>query len=186
MKFDIVEVVRNAPKGSLKIFNGHNIGLDENCINEHLNNKTVVQKRIIDAISQGFYIEAISLRILILDFWLRVYIRNADQEVVVVRREFGNLLKMAKKLGLPSDIWKQVDDFNKDRVKAIHGFLLGKVSLDDLEPIAKGSSVIVTNLTVWVIENGGEVITDISGRHCNVGDMILKWQESVEQIKGQL
>ncbi|HAT8546190.1 TPA: hypothetical protein I7180_05860 [Vibrio vulnificus] len=179
---DIVAEVRKAPKGSLKIYNGHEIGLDDDCILKHLENMQAVSNQIASAIDSGFYIEAISLRIQIADFWLRVFIRNTDENAVVVRKEFGNLLKMSKKLGLPDDIYQELKAFNDTRVKAIHGFLLGKSSLDALEDSARQSKLIISVLIVWVLENCGEVITDIEGRCTRVGDMILFWQRAVEQL----
>ncbi|HDC4761525.1 hypothetical protein [Enterobacter cloacae] len=183
MSDDITYIVKNSPIGTFKIYNGHNIGLDDSCILEHLNNKEVVNQQIQRAIENEFFIEAISLRIQILDFWLRVFIRNRDPSANVMRIEFGNLLKLAKKHGLNDEIYNEIKTFNNTRIKAIHGFLLGKTILKELMPVTIASKKTSSKLTIWVLENSGEIIHDIGDRYFQVGDMILDWKRAIANIK---
>lgn len=80
MSNDTVEEIANAPQGTFKLYRGNDIGHDENSINTHLNNIQNVGKKIDAAINAGFFIEALSLRLQIVDFWLRIYFRNTRNE----------------------------------------------------------------------------------------------------------
>lgn len=63
------------PKGTFKKFNADNVGTDKN-IAQHLQNIDERKGKIDFASNTECYIEVISIRIQIIDFWLRIYFTN--------------------------------------------------------------------------------------------------------------
>jgi hypothetical protein len=92
MSDDIRKRVESAPVGTYRVYRGSDIGLDENSINTHLKNLDGIGQRIQAAIEAGFLIEALSLRLQIIDYWLRIYFRNKRAQGEERQRQFGRLL----------------------------------------------------------------------------------------------
>lgn len=167
----LINALETNPVGTFKIFKGTGTGVERN-INVHLNNMQEVQTRIDNALANNCYIEVLSLRIQVMDYWLRIYFVNKSGNDDKRKREFGALLDQCKELGLDSDLYKEIDEFNKNRVKAIHGFVVGLIRYNELEEIAAKSRSELIKLILFVIDNCGEVISKLEGMN-NVGDAIF-------------
>ncbi len=81
----------------------------------------------------GYFLEALSLRMLALDLMLRIYVVHKTGKPIepystVDKLSFGQLVKRAKTHGLPRDLADDLWAFNKKRVDGIHHFLLGRTS----------------------------------------------------------
>lgn len=87
------------------------------------------------AYSAGYYLEAISLRLLILDFFLRIYIVTTGGKIRFKpddKETFGLMIKLAEKGELEMALIKRLNDFNRKRVAGIHRLLLGDIAYDEL------------------------------------------------------
>jgi hypothetical protein len=73
-----------------------------------------------------------------MDIWLRVYFENTPHQDAR-QQEFGRLLKQCLRQGLDKPIYDRIYKFNKDRVKAIHGYLVGAMKYEDLAAVVAES-----------------------------------------------
>ena len=184
MSGDIVNKVKNVPAGTYRLYKGSGIGHDEDSIHTHLNNLSGISEKIQRAIELECFIEAISLRLQIIDFWLRVFFVNRCAEGQTRKREFGALLDQCKGLDLDQEIYEKLKAFNKHRINAIHGYVIGKTTYKELEPVVKESKKLSSELIIYVLENTGEDIQDMEGRTFEVGDMILNWKAQIVHLQG--
>jgi len=79
-----------------------------------------------------------------MDIWLRVFYENVPHEDER-QQEFGRLLKQCFKLGLKKTLYDEIHKFNKDRVKAIYGYLVGHTSYNELEEVVDESNGLSEN-----------------------------------------
>jgi len=90
------------------------------------------------------YLEVISLRLQHAEFWLRMYwvAKNPRRRIFDLddRRTFGNLVKDCACLGFRHDLVCRLKTFNRDRVDAIHRYLLGATDYDDLKKVCEDST----------------------------------------------
>jgi hypothetical protein len=182
MSNQIVEQVAIAPNGTYKLYHGSDIGHDEDSINTHLSNLQNISEKIQKAIDSEFYIEALSLRLQIVDFWLRVFYRNKRNIGEQRQREFGRLIDQCKKLGMDQPLVTRLKDFNTHRVNAIHGYVIGKTTYENLAPVVTESKALSSECIAWILENCGEVIDSMEGKTFEVGDMVLNWQAQIAQL----
>ena len=82
---------------------------------------------------EQYFLEAVSLRLLALDLVLRIYLVHKTGKPIEPlsnddKLSFGQLVKKAKKHGLPHDLANDLWAFNKARVDGIHHFLLGRTT----------------------------------------------------------
>lgn len=96
------------------------------------------------AYQNGYFLEAVSLRMLLLDFYLRAYVVGKTEEAVEPhspqdRMTFGPLVKKARKLGLPDDLTERLLAFNDRRVSGIHHYLLGRGSYQEIGDAYRGA-----------------------------------------------
>jgi len=89
------------------------------------------------AYTNAYFLEAVSLRMLLLDFFLRAYIVSRTKEPIEPyssqdKMTFGPLVKKARKLGLPGDLAERLLAFNARRVSGIHHYLLGRGSYQEI------------------------------------------------------
>lgn len=182
MSTELIREIAIAPYGTYKLYHGSDIGHDEDSINTHLSNLHNIGQRIEAAIKSGFLIEALSLRLQVIDFWLRIYYRNQRKVDEKRQREFGRLLDQCKDLGLDKDLVRELKEFNSHRVDAIHGFIIGKTTYEVLLPVVNESKSLSSKCIAWVLENCGEVIHSIEGRSFEVGDMILNWKAQIDHL----
>jgi hypothetical protein len=96
-----------------------------------------IQQQADYAYENQFAFEAISCRMLILDFMLRAYIvYKTDKSIEPYskrdRMSFGKLIEKAKNVGLPEELANDLWAFNEKRNGGIHHFLLGEASYQDV------------------------------------------------------
>jgi hypothetical protein len=175
----IRKALSTSPYGTFKLFRGDGTGVDET-IEQHMKNHEKFGLRIKHAKEVGCWIEVISLRLQVIDYWLRVYFVNRAPIGNSRRREFGRLLEQCRELGLENNIFNKLRVFNEHRINAIHGFIVGRTDYETLKDVVLESESLVTETIIHVLDNTGIVITSLDGNY-NVGDMIL----NVETIKGQ-
>jgi hypothetical protein len=85
------------------------------------------------AYQHAFFLEAVSLRLLALDFMLRAYVVHRTGEAIEPysqqdRKSFGFLIGQAERNDLPEDLVNDLRAFNRARNAGIHHFLLGRTS----------------------------------------------------------
>ena len=168
---DIKRALASHPPGTFKLFRGTGTGAEEN-IETHLKNLEDVGRRIKRAIQAECYVEVISLRIQIVDYWLRIYFVNKAHTGMKRRREFGGLLDQCKELGFDNELYRELMAFNLHRINAIHGYVIGKIEYNILNSIVLESKSLSARTIIYVLQNCGEVITSFDGRF-ERGDMIL-------------
>lgn len=89
------------------------------------------------AYQHAFFLEAISLRLLTLDFMLRAYVVHRTNEAIEPysrqdRMPLGQLITQAAQNGLPEQLVNDLRAFNQARNARIHHFLLGRTSYQEL------------------------------------------------------
>jgi len=85
-----------------------------------------IGKRIQHAINSQCYIEAISLRLILIEIVLRLFLKNKGENLAnKTPRElqFGSLLGDIKRHDFDSKLFERLEDFNKKRIEAIHNFV---------------------------------------------------------------
>lgn len=184
---EIAAALASAPRRTFKLFRGTGTGVEEN-IEAHLQNFSSVGQRIERAKTAGCLIEVISLRLQIMDFWLRMFFVNTVLAGKRCQREFGRLLDQCKELGLSQELHQRLKELNKHRVAAIHGYVAGKTTYERLLPVVEESKSLSADLIVFVIQNCGVAITStdfLEGYH-NIGDMILNVPAEITHIRSTL
>lgn len=89
------------------------------------------------AYQHAFFLEAISLRLLALDFMLRAYVVHKSNESIEPysqqdRMSFGRLVQEAEKSGLPTKLVNALYAFNRKRNSGVHHYLLGRASYQEI------------------------------------------------------
>jgi hypothetical protein len=137
-----------------------------------MTNQGELAARIMHAKSVNCLIEVISLRIQYLDLWLRVFFENTPHSVAR-EREFGRLLKQCLKQGLDKNLYDRMHKFNRNRTKAIHGYLIGTTTYPELEVVVRESEGLSEALVEFVLFHSGEIVTDeFENQYHNRGDVI--------------
>ena len=121
-------------------------------------NQAELAARIKHAKAVNCLIEVISLRIQYLDLWLRAFFENTPHKVVR-EREFGRLLKQCFKQGLDKSLYEDIHQFNRNRIKAIHGYLIGITTYTELGVVVGKSEGLSEALAEFVVLNSGEIVT---------------------------
>lgn len=90
-----------------------------------------------EACRNRYFLEAISLRMLLLDFFLRAYIVSRTGAPIEPyskqdKMTFCPLVKRAHKHGLADDLAGRLLAFNNKRVSGVHHFLLGRGSYQEI------------------------------------------------------
>jgi hypothetical protein len=135
-------------------------------------NRSELAARIKHAKETGCFIEVISLRLQFIDLWLRVFYENTPHQEPR-QREFGRLLKQCLKQGLEKNLYDRIHAFNGDRIKAIHGYLIGVTTYEELRVVVETSEGLSEALAEFVVLNCGETVTDqFEHQHHNRGDTV--------------
>jgi hypothetical protein len=101
-------------------------------------NLNIGGQKSIQAFEQGFYIETISLRLQHIEIYLRMFyvFKNRNGKLIdsdTDKRTFGNFINDCKTLDFDEDLLNELKEFNEYRIKAIHKYILGEISYDDLK-----------------------------------------------------
>lgn len=155
--------------------NAKNIGIIN--FEKSLENLSIIIERGKSALEKNFFIEFISLKIQYIEFYLKIYwvSKNPKNEVLDEnsRKFFGTLIQECKDYGFDSDLIEKISDFNKERVKAIHKFLMGGISESELKSFCVQNSKLGNELYNYVLDECGEFIEDIENIPEEVGSMII-------------
>ncbi|MGE5789251.1 MAG: hypothetical protein ACM33C_00110 [Syntrophaceae bacterium] len=170
----MMEIVRGLPSGTFRYYKGAGTGI-ERFLETHVMNIRDVGKRIGKAKRAGCYIETISLRLQIIDFWLRIFFVNRAAIGQKRRWMFDELLEQCRNIGLKDDLYRKIMSFNSNRIDAIQGFLTGKMKYDDLASVDKSSEATAIEVVEYVLVNCGEIFdgTTPKPKSSDRGDMIL-------------
>lgn len=179
----MMEVVRGLPSGTFKYYKGVGTGI-ERFLETHVLNIRDVGKRIGRAKRAGCYIETISLRLQIIDFWLRIFFVNKAAIGQKRRWMFDELLEQCKKIGLKDDLYRKIMTFNSKRIDAIQEFLTGNIKYEDLLSVDKISETVAIEVLQYVLINCGEIIdgTTPKPKSSGRGDMILNVPEFLKEM----
>jgi len=155
--------------------NAKNIGIID--FEKSLENLSIVVERAKSALENNFFIEFISLKIQYLEYFLKIYwvTKNPDKKILDEnsRKFFGTLINECKDFGFDSELIGKINEFNNERVKAIHKFLMGGTTESELEIICKKYSKLGNELYNYVLDECGEFVDDINSIPENVGSMII-------------
>lgn len=177
---EIAQYLHNSPPGTYRLYHGSGIGLEDS-LEASSENYTEIRKLILHAVSSGCYIEVISLRLMIVDYWLRFFLRNSGYTGRISGLQLGHILSKAKHHGLDIDVCEKVQKFNDMRVKAVHGYIFGKTNVEEMAGFVSDTQFLVPEVIVYVIGVVGEVITALEGNF-ERGDKILNVQENIDYI----
>lgn len=179
----LMEAIKSSPKGTFKLFKATE---DEPEVERAIENRGELSNRIEIARANNCLIEVISLRIQYMDLWLRVYFENVPPHGNVRQQEFGRLLRQCFELGLEKSLYDAILKFNKDRVNAIHGYLLGLTSYSVLDKVVEESDGLSERLAEFVVNNSGKIITqEFVGQHVNRGDTIYNIPSLLHNLRSR-
>lgn len=148
-------------------------------------NRAEFAARIKHATSVNCLIEVISLRIQDLDLWLRAFFENTPHKAAR-EREFGRLLKQCLKQGLDKNLYDRIHKFNRNRIKAIHGYLIGITTYPELGVVVGESEGLSEALAEFVVLNSGEIVTDeFENQYHNRGDVIYCVPALLAQLRSR-
>jgi hypothetical protein len=164
--------VEAEPEGTFRLFRADRVGTEKR-IQQHLSNLDEISSRINHAATSGCSIELISLRLQVIDFWLRVFFSNRAPADLAREREFGRLLRQCFDLGLPEPLYQRLNTFNKRRIDAIHGYIIGATSYETLNPIAADSDLLLREVIVFVVTNSGVVVHSRDELRASPGAMVI-------------
>lgn len=172
MDLELYRLVENSPRGSCRMFTADKSGVQD-YIQQHFKNHDDIKNKIRNAINSNCFIELISLRLQIIDYWLRIFLENSTPEIKR-DREFGRLIKQAKNAGLPQQIYNKLEDFNNTRIAAIHGFAIGTTSYEQIQRAAESSKSLLIETITHIANNSGEVVYSRDHLHANPGAMVME------------
>jgi hypothetical protein len=126
------------------------------------------------AMSQGFFIEVINLRVQHAELWLRVLLVHAKGEGYAIppddKRTFGQVIEECAS-ALPQPLLDRLKDFNRSRIEAVHKYLLGGTDYAALKQACDDSQGIDKEVYDMVIAKVGRPITSTQGR---VGEFVVR------------
>lgn len=179
----LIEAIRSSPVGTFKLYRATE---EQPAVEQSMNNRNELVARVWHARNSYCLIEVISLRIQYLDRWLRIYYENVPHQEPR-EREFGRLLKQCLKLGLEKSLYDRIQKFNKKRVHAIHGYVLGSIAYEELYVVVAESDGLSEALEEFVILNAGEVITtSFENQHHNRGDTVFHVPHLLTNLRSRL
>ena len=129
-------------------------------------NLTEGAERTKHALKNKCYLEVISLRLQLADFWLRMYWAAKSPKGKIFspddKRTFGMLIKDCACLGFSPDLVCRLKEFNRHRIDAIHKYLLGATSYDDLEKVCEDSLGLNADVFQYVLRETRRAVTGLS------------------------
>jgi hypothetical protein len=177
--------VEAEPPGTFKLYRAVGAGIEEN-IQQHLKNLDKLKERIKHSVAAGCLIEVISIRLQIIDYWLRIYFVNHPSSSSRRKKEFGALLDQCHKIGLPDDLHHRLSAFNRHRIDAIHGYVVGTTSYQALEPVAKESDGLLRDVIEFVVSNSGTVVTHRTDLAAAPGALVIHVHGFCREVRGGL
>jgi hypothetical protein len=177
----LIEEIKSSPPGTFKLFRATE---EEPEVEKSMKNMAELASRVAHARQANCLIEVISLRMQYQDLWLRIYFENRPHGAEKREQEFGRLLRQCFRLGLEKTLYDKIHKSNKDRVKAIHGYLIGVTTYEDLNSVVAESDGLSEKLAEFVLRNSGEVVTeDFVNQHHNRGDLVYHIPRLLAHLK---
>lgn len=120
----------------VRLGNVNSVGVGD--INNFIINFRGINGRIKQSKNAGFHIESMSLQLQLIDLWLRELIKEktGEQYIFGEKHFFGDIIQKSKQL-LPAELYERINNFNEVRKEAIHNFIYGGTSYDEIENISK-------------------------------------------------
>jgi len=178
---ELFHKVENSPLGTFRLFRATGAGTEER-IKIHLQNLDEITERLRYAVGVGCVIEVISLRLQVIDFWLRIYFTNRAPAGTKREREFGRLLDQCRQIHLPDDLHAQLREFNQRRIDAIHGYVVGSATYSTLEPVASNSDALMRDTIVFVLRNSGLPVGSREELRASPGAMVIHVEDFCDEI----
>ena len=140
---EMQELIKLSPGGTFKSLpNLKNLGVVD--IERAFQNFKEGPDRAMHAMEKGCYIEVISLRLQHAEFWLRTFwvVKNGSGKIFGPndKRTFGKIIEDCANLGFRQDLVDRLKKFNKDRIKAIHKYLIGATDYNKLQNVCDDST----------------------------------------------
>lgn len=101
-----------------------------------IENFSIINEQIQNALDKGFYIEAVSLELELLDFWCKMYIVQNNGSFGE-NDSFGVIIKNPAMKNITSSLAVELNNFNNERIKAVHKYVYGSCSYKDVGVTAK-------------------------------------------------
>jgi hypothetical protein len=134
-------------------------------------NQSELAKRIRHAKTSNCLMEVVLLRFQYLDLWLRIFFENTPHQEKW-QREFGRLLKQCLTHGFGKTLYDRIHRFNRHRVKAIHGYVVGVTTYQEIAAVVDESEGLSEVLAEFVLLNSGTIVTDeFENEHHSRGDV---------------
>ena len=172
---DVQRTIINDNHEFIILPNAKNIGIID--FNKSLENLSIIVERAKSALKNKFFIEFISLKIQYLEYFLKIYwvSKNPDNEILDEnnRKFFGTLINECKDYGFDPVLIDKLNEFNTERVKAIHKFLMGGTTESELEIVCEKNSKLGNELYNYVLDECGEFIENVENIPKEVGSMII-------------
>lgn len=173
--------IETEPEGTFRMFRADRVGTEQR-IHQHLANFDELSFRIAQATEAGCVIEVISLRLQVMDFWLRVFFDNRAPRDLKRDREFGRLLRQCFDLGLPESLYVPLIAFNKQRIDAVHGYVIGSTSYEILEPVSADADRLLRDLVIFTVSNSGVVVVNRDEVVASPGAMVIQIEAFCEEV----
>ncbi len=172
--------VEHEPPGTFRMYHAVGVGTEDH-IKQHIANHDELQRRLQHSFRTQCFLETISLRLQIIDFWLRIYFvaHSTDRR----RREFGALIEQCASVGLSQSLHLRLNDFNRHRINAIHGYVVGTTSYQALEAVVTDSDSLLRDVVIFVVSNSGTVVTNREQLRARPGAMTLHLQGFCEMVR---
>jgi len=155
--------------------NAKNIGILD--FKKSLENLSIIVERAKSALANNFFIEFISLKIQYLEYFLKIYwvSKNPDNKILDEnnRKFFGTLIKECRDYGFDPELIDKIDNFNSERVKSIHKFLMGGTTESELKLVCEKNSKLGNELYNYVLDECGVFIEDVEKLPTEVGSMVI-------------
>ena len=180
---DLIAAIRAEPAGSFKRYRATEA---EPEVEQAMANLAELARRVRHARAAECLVEVVSLRLQYMDIWLRIYFENTPHQSLR-QQEFGRLLKQCLDAGLDKELYDRLHRFNKGRVRAIHGYLVGKMRYSDLSLVVDESDGLSESLAEFVLLNSGEVVTidSFEKQYHNRGDAVRHIPNSLAQLRNR-
>ncbi len=114
-----------------------------------------INRRTEEALRKGSYLEALSLQLQLADFWLRLFWVNKSGKSIVIRDKdlsFGRLINHCARMGLNLQLVQRLRTFNTMRIDAIHHYVLGAITYEELKPAAEQYRAIGSQVMEYVLK----------------------------------
>jgi hypothetical protein len=123
-----------------------------------------IDEKIQSSFESSFFLEWLSLMLLKVEFWLRVYLLNkdkyADKNVLTDALSFGILIKECRNSGMKKELLSQIQLLNKHRIQYIHNYLKNDFDYEDVKSQKDNFDHSIEDLVKYVKENAYRIIQD--------------------------